>query len=88
MTGPGPAGLLALEFTPEWEITTHPAGLSVVTAWKCSDDGRHRRYLVARTAAELLARLRAIRDQEAGSTCPERSASGIPVPQTGKAGSC
>jgi hypothetical protein len=59
----GSAGLLVAEFG-EWEVTVRPAGLDVVAAYWCSDDGRHRRCVVATTSAELLVRLRAIRGEE------------------------
>ena len=64
MTAPGPAGLLATEFTPEWDIALRPCNLPIVTAYKCSGDGRHRHYVVAPSAGELLTRLRAIRKEE------------------------
>lgn len=61
---PGPAaGVLASEF-PGWEITLRPGGLGIVTAYWQSGDGAHRRCIVARSAAELLSRLRAIRAEE------------------------
>jgi hypothetical protein len=59
----GSAALLGTEFS-EWEVTAQPAGLDVVTAYWRSDDGRHRRCVVAVTSAELLTRLRAIRGEE------------------------
>jgi hypothetical protein len=52
-------GALAREF-PDWQIDIHPAGVAVCTAYWSSPDGRSRRYIVARSCAELLARLRAI----------------------------
>lgn len=59
MTGdPGPAGLLVTEF-PDWSISIRPAGLPLCGAYWQSDDGRHRRYIVAGSAGELLAELRA-----------------------------
>jgi hypothetical protein len=48
---------LAAEF-PDWEVSTITAGMW--GAYWRSADGRHRRYLVAASAPELLARLRAI----------------------------
>jgi hypothetical protein len=60
---PGPVGLVVTEFT-DWEITVRPGGLSVVTAYWTTEDGRHRRYIVAWTAAELLDRLRSIRHED------------------------
>ena len=53
-------GRLAAEF-PGWEVTVRPAGLCVVAAYWQSQDGRHRRYIVADSAAELLAALRTAR---------------------------
>ena len=61
--GAGPLGLLATEFG-DWEVSLRPCGLSLATAYRCSDDGHHRRFIVAPTAGVLLARLRAIRQQE------------------------
>jgi hypothetical protein len=55
--------LLPTEFGG-WEVALRPAGLNVVTAYWCSDDGRHRRCVIAATSAELLTRLRAIRGEE------------------------
>lgn len=55
--------LLLTEFGG-WEVALRPAGLEVVTAYWCSDDGRHRRCVVAATSAELVTRLRAIRGGE------------------------
>jgi len=52
-------GALAREF-PDWQIDIHPAGVAICTAYWSSSDGRSRRYVVARSSAELLARLRAI----------------------------
>jgi hypothetical protein len=63
----GSAGLLVAEFG-EWEVAVRPAGLDVVAAYWCSDDGRHRRCVVAATSAELLVRLRAIRGDEPTAT--------------------
>jgi hypothetical protein len=48
---------LAREFA-EWQIVFRPSALSVVTAFWRSADGRSRRYVVCRSGAELLARLR------------------------------
>jgi hypothetical protein len=45
---------------PGWQIDDRPGGLPIVTAFWMSGDGRHRRYLVARSAAELLAALQAL----------------------------
>ncbi len=59
MTGdPGPVGLLVTEY-PDWQITIRPAGLDLCGAYWQSEDGRHRRYVVARTPGQLLAELRA-----------------------------
>jgi hypothetical protein len=52
-------GALARDF-PDWQISIRPAGVGICTAYWCSPDGRSRRYVVARSSAELLARLRAI----------------------------
>jgi hypothetical protein len=54
----GPVVALVREF-PGWEISLRPAGLAVCGAYWCSGDGRSRRYIVARTPAELLAAIRA-----------------------------
>lgn len=54
-----PRGALAREY-PDWQIDFHPAGVGICTAYWCSPDGRSRRYVVARSSAELFARLRAI----------------------------
>jgi len=44
----------------------HPAGgLDICSAFWCSPDGRARRYVVARSSTELLARLRAISEEDA-----------------------
>lgn len=54
------AGLeLAREFAA-WEIDFTPGVIGVVTAYWRSPDGRSRRYVVRRSSAELLARLREI----------------------------
>lgn len=52
-------GALARDF-PDWQISIRPAGVGISTAFWCSPDGRSRRYVVARSSAELLAKLRAI----------------------------
>jgi hypothetical protein len=54
----GPAGLLA-PWTGRWQIERCPGGLDVWAATRRSDDGRQIRYIVARTAAELAAKLEA-----------------------------
>jgi hypothetical protein len=70
MTAPSPIPLppavlasagaaLAAEF-PQWEITASPVGMW--TAYWKSGDGRHRRYIVAPSARELLDALREISD--------------------------
>jgi len=46
---------LAAEY-PEWEITVAPGG--IWTAYWRTADGRHRRYIVTRSAPELVAALR------------------------------
>lgn len=53
------AGALAREF-PDWQIDMRPAGLAICAAYWRSADGRSRRYVVAHSVGELLARLRAI----------------------------
>jgi hypothetical protein len=50
---------LAREFAA-WEIDFRSGSLDVVTAYWRSPDGRSRRYVVRRSSAELLARLRVI----------------------------
>jgi len=50
---------LAREFA-SWEIDLRPGAMGVVTAYWHSKDGRSRRYVVSRSGAELLARLREI----------------------------
>jgi hypothetical protein len=50
-------GALAREF-PDWRIDALPAGLNGWSAYWQSKDGRERRVIVERSAAELLARLR------------------------------
>lgn len=52
-------GALAREF-PDWQIAFRPGGVGICAAYWCSPDGRSRRYIVARSSGELLARLRAI----------------------------
>ncbi len=52
-------GALAREF-PSWQIDINPAGVGICAAYWCSPDGRSRWYVVARSSAELVARLRAI----------------------------
>jgi hypothetical protein len=52
-------GALAREFC-DWQIAIRPAGVDLSTAYWCSPDGRSRRYVVARSSADLFARLRAI----------------------------
>lgn len=42
---------------PGWEIIARPAGLPVVTAEHKSGGGRHIRFLVAHSAAELAVKL-------------------------------
>jgi hypothetical protein len=50
---------LARDFA-SWQIDFQPGSLDVVTAFWRSPDGRSRRYIVRRSTAELLARLREI----------------------------
>jgi hypothetical protein len=50
---------LAREFAA-WQIDFRPASLDIVTAYWRSPDGRSRRYVVRRSGAELLTRLREI----------------------------
>jgi hypothetical protein len=66
MTLPPPAAALAsadralaAEF-PGWQIGIIPSALGMWAAYWQSDDGRHRRLIVARSGPELLAKLRAI----------------------------
>lgn len=63
-TALSPLAAVAAEF-PEWQVTIRPAGLSIITAYWQSADGRHRRYIVAPSAAQLLAALRAIGEEPA-----------------------
>jgi hypothetical protein len=56
------AGLLETEFA-DWTITFSPGGLDAITAERTGPDGSVR-SIVAPTPGELLAKLRAIRDQE------------------------
>jgi hypothetical protein len=49
---------LAAEF-PGWQIGVLPGGPGMWEAYWQSDDGRHRRLIVAPSGPELLARLRA-----------------------------
>jgi hypothetical protein len=71
-----PLATLAAEF-PDWEITSHPGGLDICTAYWCSPDGRHRRYITAWTAADLLGALRSIRATETGGAERWRRRTGI-----------
>ena len=57
---PASLAVIATEF-PGWDVTVRPAGLCVIAAYWQSQDGRHRRYIVAGSAAELLAALRTAR---------------------------
>ncbi len=50
---------LLLPFTGRWEIAARPAGLDVWTAERASEDRRSIRFIVARSAAELAAKLQA-----------------------------
>jgi hypothetical protein len=58
VTGCGPVAALVREF-PGWQLSIHPGGIRMCGAYWQSEDGRHRRYIVAPSAAELLAALRA-----------------------------
>jgi hypothetical protein len=49
---------LAAEF-PGWQVAVSPDGLGMWGAYWQSDDGRHRRYIVAPSAPLLLDALRA-----------------------------
>jgi hypothetical protein len=49
--------VLLLPFSDRWEIAARPAGLPVWTAERSSVDGHSIRYIVARSAAELAAKL-------------------------------
>jgi hypothetical protein len=44
---------------PGWEFDISPLGMW--SAWQCSEDGRHRRIIMAPTAGQLAERLDAIR---------------------------
>lgn len=57
-------GAIASEF-PAWQVSIRPGGLDICTAFWCSQDGRARRYVVARSSTELIARLRAISEEDA-----------------------
>jgi len=68
MTGPSPfpvpaaamaaaGAAIAAEFG-EWAVSLSPDGLGMWGAYWQSPDGRHRRYIVAASAPELLAALR------------------------------
>jgi hypothetical protein len=54
---PGPASCLVREF-PAWQIVLRSDGAMMCSAYWQSADGRHRRYIVARTAGDLLQALR------------------------------
>ena len=54
-----PADTDLLRFSERWEITAYPGGLGVWSAEHRSEDGRHIRYIVAPTAAELASKLQA-----------------------------
>jgi|HubBroStandDraft_5_1064220.scaffolds.fasta_scaffold1186296_2 hypothetical protein len=47
-----------------WEITVRPGGVSIVTAYRCSEDGRSRRFIAAPSATLLRDRLHAIEKEE------------------------
>jgi hypothetical protein len=68
--GMASAGLhLAVEFA-EWEVAVVPAGSMWGAFWQ-SGDGRHRHYIVAPSALQLLAALRArVADSPSGETAP------------------
>jgi hypothetical protein len=51
--------VLSREF-PDWQFDVYPGASEICTAFWCSPDGRSRRYIVAWSTAELLARLRII----------------------------
>lgn len=64
MTAPQPPAAMASaghsladEF-PGWDVAVKPGGLGMWTAYWQSDDGRHRRYIVAPSAPQLLDALR------------------------------
>jgi hypothetical protein len=65
-----PLAGIAAEFGDEWEVSVRPGGLNVIAAYKQTEDGRHRRYIVARSAAELLMALREDRDASPDTTDP------------------
>jgi hypothetical protein len=63
MTAPAAAAAAGHELARDfdaWQIDYRPGSLEVVTAYWRSPDGRSRRYVVRRSSAELLARLREI----------------------------
>lgn len=64
MTGEGSVIAALVREFPGWQITVRPAGLRLCGAYRQSEDGRHRRYVVAPTPGELLEKLRAIRQEE------------------------
>ena len=66
-TGPGRAReiiTLLRDYGGRWQVDAHPGGLDVLSAVKRSADGRHIRCIVARTAAELAAKLEAAEQAE------------------------
>jgi hypothetical protein len=71
------AGLsLATEF-PAWQAAVSPGGLGVWTAYWQSEDGRHRRYIVAPSGPQLLGALRA----RAAEDTPARRSDGLSLPR-------
>jgi hypothetical protein len=51
------AGRSLTDEFPEWQVAVVPAGPMWSAYWQ-SADGRHRRYIIAPSAAQLLAALR------------------------------
>jgi hypothetical protein len=62
---------IAAEFH-RWAVSVSPDGLGMWGAYWQSDDGRHRRYIVAPSAPQLLAapRARAAADTPPAATTP------------------
>jgi hypothetical protein len=54
---------LLAPYTRRWQIDAHPAGLDIWSATWRSDDRRHIRVLVARSAQELAAKLEAAAEE-------------------------
>ena len=48
---------LRARYGESWEIRFRPAGIPVVTAERCSPDGRHVKFIVTHSVAELAVKL-------------------------------